>query len=123
MSARDLVGRGRLAFDSDRVLRLSAEAILGRIGETAKVVPNDVAEEIFGSDRAAWIAQRIVVDHLYHRLDYGEVWATLENDIPVLSARLSAREERLRNLPAENEPRDQGSAPEEPQNPAAHRRS
>ena len=90
-SARDLVGRRRQAYDTDRLLPLSAEAILGRIGEVAKILPDGVAEEIFGDDRAAWIGQRIVVDHLYHRLDYGEVWATIETDVAGLGERLSDR--------------------------------
>jgi uncharacterized protein with HEPN domain len=30
------------------------------------------------------IGLRIVVDHAYHRLDYGRVWNTLSQDIPKL---------------------------------------
>lgn len=97
-SARDLVGRGREAFDADRLLRLSAEAILGRIGEAAKVLPDQVAQDVFGSDRTAWIGQRIVVDHIYHRLDYAAVWATLISDVSALADRLLRGAERLRNL-------------------------
>lgn len=72
-SARELVERGKEAFDSDRLLRLSAEAILGRIGEIARLLPDDPADELFGADRRAWVAQRIVVDHVYHRLNYDRV--------------------------------------------------
>lgn len=32
------------------------------------------------------IGFRIVVDHAYHRLDYGRVWNTLCDDIPRLRA-------------------------------------
>jgi hypothetical protein len=32
------------------------------------------------------IGFRIVVDHAYHRLDYGRVWNTLSQDIPRLRA-------------------------------------
>jgi uncharacterized protein with HEPN domain len=32
------------------------------------------------------IGFRIVVDHAYHRLDYGRVWNTLCEDIPRLRA-------------------------------------
>ena len=32
------------------------------------------------------IGFRIVVDHAYHRLDYGRVWNTLSRDIPSLRA-------------------------------------
>ncbi len=97
-SARDLVERGKDAFDSDRLLRLSAEAILGRIGEVARVLPDDLGDDVFAPDRKAWIAQRIIVDHVYHRLNYDRVWATLSTDVPALAARLAARDERVRNL-------------------------
>ncbi len=93
-SARELVRRGADAYRSDRLLRLSAEAILGRLGETAKLLPVDLANEVFGTDREAWIAQRIIVDHIYHRLDYDEVWATLDADVPVVAERLAARDQR-----------------------------
>jgi uncharacterized protein with HEPN domain len=32
------------------------------------------------------IGLRIVVDHAYHRLDYGRVWNTLREDVPRLRA-------------------------------------
>lgn len=96
-SAHDLVGRGNDAFNSDRLLRLSAEALLGRIGEAAKLLSDDVAEDVFGADREAWIAQRIVVDHVYHRLDYDEVWATLHADVPVVAERLADKDNRDRD--------------------------
>lgn len=97
-SARDLLGRENDAFNSDRLLRLSAEALLGRIGEAAKLLPDDVANGIFGADREAWIAQRIVVNHIYHRLDYDEVWATLDADVPVVANRLADRDKSDRSL-------------------------
>jgi len=93
-SARELVRRGKDAYRSDRLLRLSAEAILGRLGETAKLLPDDLAADVFGTDREAWIAQRIIVDHIYHRLDYDEVWATLDTDVAVVGERLAARDQR-----------------------------
>ncbi len=93
-SARDLVGRGHDAFNADRLLRLSAEALLGRIGEAARLLSDDVADDVFGADRDAWIAQRIVVDHIYHRLDYEEVWATLNADVRVVAERLVDRDRK-----------------------------
>ena len=97
-SAADLVGRGKDAFDSDRLLRLSAEAILGRVGEAAKLLPDDVADDLFSPDRTAWIAQRIIVDHVYHRLNYDRVWATLNTDVTVVAGSLAAMDDRVRNL-------------------------
>ena len=89
-SARELVRRGKEAFETDRLLRLSAEALLGRIGEAARLLPDDVANAVFGTDREAWVAQRVIVDHIYHRLDYDEVWSTLESDVPVVTRMLSS---------------------------------
>jgi len=95
-SARELVERGKDAFDSDRLLRLSAEAILGRIGEIARLLPDDPADELFGADRRAWVAQRIVVDHVYHRLNYDRVWATLITDVTRLGGTLADKDARTR---------------------------
>jgi len=33
---------------------------------------------------------RILVDHIYHRLDYDALWKTLEADVPRLRERLRA---------------------------------
>lgn len=54
-------------------------------------MPEDVADAVFGADREAWIAQRIIVDHIYHRLDYDEVWSTLDADVPVVIEMLARR--------------------------------
>jgi len=93
-TTRELVRWGKDAYRSDRLLRLSAKAILGRLGETAELMPDDLANELFGTDREAWIAQRILVDHIYHRLDYDEVWATLDTDVAAVADRLAARDQR-----------------------------
>jgi hypothetical protein len=34
-AASELVGRGRGAYDNDRLLRLAGEAVIGRIGDSA----------------------------------------------------------------------------------------
>ncbi|HUP16047.1 MAG TPA: hypothetical protein VM848_08370 [Acidimicrobiia bacterium] len=34
-AARELIGRGRDSYDSDRLLRLAGEAVIGRIGDSA----------------------------------------------------------------------------------------
>ncbi|MDP9208138.1 MAG: DUF86 domain-containing protein [Actinomycetota bacterium] len=54
-------------------MRRSVEKLLDDMLQAA-----GVAEEIIGF--------RIVVDHAYHRLDYGRVWNTLHDDIPRLRA-------------------------------------
>jgi uncharacterized protein with HEPN domain len=83
--AADLVARGRDAFDRDEMLRLAGEAILGRIGDAAAKLFAHFGDELPGG--IPWseiVGNRILVDHAYHRIDYDVVWATLEQDVPVL---------------------------------------
>jgi uncharacterized protein with HEPN domain len=87
----DLVARGRQAYDDDRMLRLAAEAIIGRIGDAAAKLRDQVGDEL--PSEIPWndvIANRIVVDHAYHRVDYTTVWNTLESDVPELARAVTA---------------------------------
>lgn len=36
------------------------------------------------------MANRIVVDHAYHRIDYDTVWVTLTDDVPYLKRSLES---------------------------------
>lgn len=90
-AAEELVGRGRAVFDEDRLLRLAAEAVIGRIGDAAEKLL-----AIFGDDLpldVPWrevVGNRIVVDHAYHRVDYEIVWASLVSDVPAMAASVTA---------------------------------
>ncbi len=88
-AASELVGRGRAAYDHDRLLRLAGEAVIGRIGDSAAKLRDqhgdDLPQEIPWDDV---IANRIIVDHVYHRVDYDLLWNTLERDVPALGTRL-----------------------------------
>lgn len=42
----ELVERGREAYESDRMLRLAAEALIGRIGDSASKFRDQLGEEI-----------------------------------------------------------------------------
>ncbi len=90
-AAEELVERGRRAYDTDRILRLAGEAVVGRIGDAAAklrdVVGEDLPEEVPWDDV---IANRIIVDHVYHRVDYQLLWNTLERDVPALGAAVRA---------------------------------
>jgi uncharacterized protein with HEPN domain len=90
-AAQELVGRGRHAYDSDRLLRLAAEAIIGRVGDAAAKLRDRVGDAL--PDSVPWedvIANRIVVDHVYHRVDYVALWNTLERDVPELRGAIQA---------------------------------
>jgi uncharacterized protein with HEPN domain len=88
-AASELVGRGRDAYESDRMLRLAGEAVIGRIGDSAAKLRDQVGDQL--PPQVPWddvIANRIVVDHVYHRVDYDLLWNTLERDVPALGERL-----------------------------------
>lgn len=90
-AASELVARGRETYDNDRMLRLAAEAIVGRIGDAAAKLHAQASEDL--PDEIPWddvIANRIVVDHVYHRVDYAALWNTLERDVPKLADSLTA---------------------------------
>lgn len=85
----ELVERGRKAYESDRMMRLAGEALIGRIGDSASKLRDQLGEEV--PEGVPWddvIANRIIVDHVYHRIDYEILWTTLERDVPQLGATL-----------------------------------
>ena len=57
----------------------SVEQLLSDIDDAAEAAAEIVARRV-----------RIIVDHIYHRIDYGIVWTALEHDIPHLRSRLQA---------------------------------
>jgi len=88
-ASRELVGRGRDAYESDRMLRLAGEALIGRIGDSASKLQDQIGDQL--PSEVPWddvIANRIIVDHVYHRVDYDLLWNTLERDVPTLGTTL-----------------------------------
>jgi uncharacterized protein with HEPN domain len=84
--ADEIVRRGRKGFESDPVAQFGAEAVVGRIGDAASKLPEEVRTSMPEIPWKEIIGLRIVVDHAYHRLDYGRVWNTLCEDVPMLRA-------------------------------------
>jgi uncharacterized protein with HEPN domain len=82
--AAEIVRRGRDAFESDTVAQYGAEAVIGHVGDAASKLPDDVRASMPEIPWKEIIGFRIVVDHAYHRLDYGRVWNTLCEDVPRL---------------------------------------
>ena len=87
-AAEDLVGRGRNAWDEDRLLRLAGEAVIGRITDASNRLPDDVKAAVPDVPWDDIRDIRILVDHIYHRVDYDSLWQTLATDVPDLLARL-----------------------------------
>lgn len=95
-AAAELIARGKAAWDKDRLLRLAGEAIIGRIADAAGRLPESVRS---GVSDVRWDDIRdirILVDHIYHRIDYTILWHTLAKDVPDLQARLRQFRERSR---------------------------
>jgi len=83
-AAREIVELGRARWENERPLRLAGEAVIGRIGDVASKLPDELLSE---TPEVPWddvCGMRIVVDHVYHAVDYNIVWETLRDDIPNL---------------------------------------
>jgi uncharacterized protein with HEPN domain len=83
-AASEIVARGKSAWDDDRLLRLAGEAAIGRIADAAGRLPDHVKRAM---PHVPWDDIRdirIVVDHVYHRIDTEALWRTLEEDVPLL---------------------------------------
>lgn len=85
-AAAELVSLGRQRWDSERPLRLAGEAVIGRLGDIAGKLPDEVIQ---ATPEIPWRevrGMRIIAAHAYHRIDYEEVWITLRDDVPRLAA-------------------------------------
>lgn len=77
-----LVARGRDAYDVDEMLRLAAEAILHRIGESVARLDDQFTK---ANPEVSWRpmkAMRNLVAHVYGAVDYNILWNALERDLP-----------------------------------------
>jgi len=79
--AKQLVNRGRDAFENDAILRHAAKSILADIGEAAKNL-EDLADQITGVPWTQIARMRDRVTHRYFDVDYDVVWGTLTADLP-----------------------------------------
>jgi uncharacterized protein with HEPN domain len=82
-AAAEPVRLGKERWDTERLLRLLAgEAVIGRLGDIATKLPDEV---IKATPEIPWRevkGMRIIAAHAYHRIDYEEVWVSLRDDIP-----------------------------------------
>lgn len=83
-AARELVALGHDRWARERPLRLAGEAVIGRIGDVASKLPDELILETPEVPWADVRGMRIVVDHVYHAVDYNIVWETLRDDVPKL---------------------------------------
>jgi len=83
-AAAELVGLGKARWDTERPLRLAGEAVIGRLGDIATKLPDEV---IKATPEIPWRevkGMRVIAAHAYHRIDYDEVWVTLRDDVPLM---------------------------------------
>ena len=73
------------AGDAERPLRLAGEAVIGRLGDIATKLPDEVIEAIPEIPWWEVKGMRIIAAHAYHRIDYEEVWITLRDDVPQMA--------------------------------------
>jgi uncharacterized protein with HEPN domain len=106
-AAAEIIARGRTAWDQDRLLQLAAEAIINRIGDAAGKLPDDVRAAIPSIPWDDIRANRILVAHIYHRIDPDILWETLARDIPRLALELEHWRSREREVGEERTGRDE----------------
>jgi uncharacterized protein with HEPN domain len=85
-AAAELVDLGKERWDAERPLRLAGEAVIGRLGDVATKLPDEV---IKATPEIPWRevkGMRIIAAHAYHRIDYETVWVTLRDDVPRIGA-------------------------------------
>lgn len=91
-AAAELISRGRKAWNQDVLLRLAGEAVIGRIADATNRLPEEVKLSIPDVPWDDIRDIRILVDHIYHRIDYDALWETLDKDVPKLIERLKELE-------------------------------
>lgn len=85
-AAAELVSYGQDRWETERPLRLAGEAVIGRIGDVASKLPDELIRETSDVPWDDVRGMRIVVDHVYHAVDYRIVWQTLREDVPKLGS-------------------------------------
>jgi uncharacterized protein with HEPN domain len=81
-AAAELVSLGKKRWDTERPLRLAGEAVIGRLGDIATKLPDEIVEATPAIPWKQVKGMRIIAAHAYHRIDYEEVWVTLRDDVP-----------------------------------------
>lgn len=85
-AAAELVALGKERWDAQRPLRLAGEAVIGRLGDIATKLPDEITQ---ATPEIPWRevkGMRIIAAHAYHRIDYDQVWVTLRDDVPTMAS-------------------------------------
>ena len=82
--------RGRDAFEAEELIRTWVLYHLQIIGEASRKVSADLRQR---HSEMPWVqlgAMRIILGHDSFGVDHGEIWATVEKDLPELKRRFRA---------------------------------
>lgn len=85
-AAAELVSLGKKRWEAERPLRLAGEAVIGRLGDIATKLPDEITK---ATPEVPWRevkGLRVIAAHAYHRIDYEEDWVTLRDDVPRMDA-------------------------------------
>jgi uncharacterized protein with HEPN domain len=72
-AAAELVVLGKEPWDGERPLRLAGEAVIGRLGDVATKLPDEIIKATPDIPWREVKGMRIIAAHAYHRIDYEQV--------------------------------------------------
>lgn len=84
-----LTAQGKTAYDINIYLRLSAEAIVHRVGEAVARLPPSLIDTHPEIEFPLAKAMRNRIAHRYQSVDYEILWAALAVDLPQMSAQVA----------------------------------
>lgn len=87
--AAGLVAQGRVDYDSNVYLRLSAEAIVHRVGEAISRLPPELIAAYPDIKFSLAKGMRNRVAHRYDSVDYAILWQALSVDLPRMAAQVA----------------------------------
>lgn len=85
-----LTDEGRTAYDRNIYLRLSAEAIVHRVGEAVARLPVALVQAHPEIEFSLAKSMRNRVAHRYQSVDYAILWTALAVDLPHMSGQVAA---------------------------------
>lgn len=84
-------------FLSDEKTKSAVARQLEIIGEAAKAIPYEIKSKANDIDWRNIAGMRDRVIHAYFNVDYGLIWDTVINDVPILESRLENLIDELKN--------------------------
>lgn len=83
-SSERLVARGRQVFDNDELARLASEAVISRLGEAVRRLPENFRDQHPAQRWSAILGTRNLIAHDYARIDHDIIWNAMQVEVPKL---------------------------------------